>query len=177
MDLLSTLETSTTNTRNLKKINIETLLEVYNQSTELPGPIQELINKAQQARKNAYAPYSNFMVGAAILLHNNQIVIGNNQENAAFPSGLCAERVAVYYAGAQFPTIAIKAIAIVAGSVLSINTTPIAPCGSCRQSLAEYEVKQKTPIEVYFMGEQGKVIKSGSIKNLLPLVFDNSYLK
>lgn len=160
----------------MKNIKIETTLEVYDSVSELPVAIQKVIHKAHEARKKAYAPYSHFNVGAAILLENGDIVEGNNQENAAFPSGLCAERVAAFYAGAQFPKVPFKALAITAGSTKRINETPIPPCGACRQSLAEYEVNQNTSIEVYFMGEKGKVVKAASVKSLLPLIFDSSYL-
>lgn len=160
----------------MKNIKIETTLEVYDSVSELPVVIQKLMHKAQEARKKAYAPYSHFNVGAAILLSTGDIVQGSNQENAAFPSGLCAERVAAFHAGAMFPSIAFKALAITAGSTLKVNETPIPPCGACRQSLAEYEVNQKTPMEVFFMGETGKVVKASSINSLLPLVFDSSYL-
>lgn len=134
------------------------------------------MNKAHQARKNAYAPYSHFNVGAAILLKNGDIVTGNNQENAAFPSGLCAERVAAFQAGANYPGEPFEAMALCAGSTKHDTATPIPPCGACRQSLAEYEVKQESPISIYFMGDSGKVVKSNSVKDLLPLVFDSSYL-
>ena len=160
----------------MKNIKIETTLEVYDSVSELSEEIQKLVNKAHEARKKAYAPYSHFNVGAAILLENGEIIEGNNQENAAFPSGLCAERVAAFYAGSRFPKVSFKALAIAAGSTKSINETPIPPCGSCRQSLAEYEVNQDAPIEVYFMGEKGKVVKADSVKSLLPLIFDSSYL-
>ena len=160
----------------MKQLKIETTLEVYDSLIELPEKIQELMHKAHEARKKAYAPYSHFNVGAAILLENSAIIQGNNQENAAFPSGLCAERVAAFYAGASFPDIPFRAIAICAGSTKNVNETPIPPCGACRQSLAEYEVNQKKPIEFFFMGETGKVVKAPSVKSLLPLVFDNSYL-
>ncbi len=133
--------------------------------------------KAQEARNKAYAPYSHFKVGAAILLDNGEIVMGNNQENAAFPSGLCAERVAVFQAGAAFPEVPMVALAISAGSIKKVNKTPIPPCGACRQSLAEYEVKQGSSITILFMGEQGQVVKAAAVKDLLPLIFDRSYLK
>jgi cytidine deaminase len=134
------------------------------------------MNKAHEAREKAYAPYSHFMVGAALLLDTGEVIIGNNQENAAYPSGLCAERVAVFHAGATNPKATIVSMAVSARSLNYSVTVPIAPCGACRQSLAEYEVKQKTPICIYFMGESGKVVKSDSVKDLLPLIFDNSYL-
>lgn len=160
----------------MKNIKIETILEVFEEIKELPVNIQELMNKAHKARKKAYAPYSQFNVGAAILLENGKIVQGNNQENAAFPSGLCAERVAAFYAGAKYPKVSFKAIAISAGSSKTINETPIPPCGACRQSLAEYEVNQEYSIQIYFMGETGKVVKASSVESLLPLIFDSSYL-
>lgn len=160
----------------MKKRTIVTELEIFEHVSELPVHIQDLLNKAHEARKNAYAPYSHFAVGAAILLENGMIVIGNNQENAAYPSGLCAERVAAFQAGALYPNVAFTAIAITAGAIHKKNTTPIPPCGACRQSLAEYEVKQESPISVYFMGTEGTVVKAKSIASLLPLVFDQSYL-
>lgn len=177
MVLPLTLETSTTNTRNLKKVTLETHLEVFDSLTELPDDIQDLMNKAQQARDNAYAPYSHFKVGAALHLENGEFVLGNNQENAAFPSGLCAERVAVFFAGANYPSVAIKEIALTVKSLKYTVTTPTPPCGACRQALVEYEVNQKSPIKIYFMGETGKVVKVGSVKELLPLVFDSSFLQ
>lgn len=166
-----------TNIRLLKKIKIEAELEVYNSVNELPVTFQNLMHKAQEARKMAYAPYSHFKVGAALLLANGEIIIGNNQENAAFPSGLCAERVAVFQAGAVFPGIVIEALAISAGSIKEINQSPVPPCGACRQSLAEYEVKQDAPIIVLFMGEQGQIVKATSIRDLLPLIFDRTCLQ
>jgi len=160
----------------LKKLKIETHLEVFDSLSELPIDIQELMNKAHEARENAYAPYSHFKVGAALRLDSGAIVLGNNQENAAFPSGLCAERVAVFHAGAMYPGATITTLAITARSLKHNVLTPIPPCGACRQSLAEYEVVQKTPMAIYFMGERGKVVKASSVKGLLPLIFDSSYL-
>ena len=128
------------------------------------------------ARKNAYAPYSKFHVGTAILLDNNEIITGNNQENASYPSGLCAERAAIYYAGSNYPKTKILVMAIVAGSIKNTTSKPIPPCGACRQAIAEYEVKQESPIEIYFKGETGKVVKSNSLANLLPLLFDKAVL-
>ncbi|MFK7782155.1 cytidine deaminase [Psychroserpens sp.] len=160
----------------MKDIKIESTLTVYDDFNELPSDIASLMEHAIEARKNAYAPYSNFSVGAAILLDNNQIVTGNNQENASYPSGLCAERTAIYYAGANYPDAKIVKMALTAGSRVNQTITPIPPCGACRQAIAEYEVKQESPIEIYFMGETGKVVKSNSLANLLPLGFDRSFL-
>ncbi len=134
------------------------------------------MGKAQEARERAYAPYSRFKVGAALAMANGTVVTGNNQENAAFPSGLCAERVAIFSAGAQFPDQPITAMALTARSLSQELQSPTPPCGACRQAIAEYELKQKQPIAIYFMGEMGKIAKASSIKDLLPLVFDSSYL-
>lgn len=160
----------------MKDIKIESTLTVYDDFSELPSDIASLMEKAIEARKNAYAPYSKFSVGAAILLDNDEVVTGNNQENASYPSGLCAERTAIYYAGAQYPDAKIFRMALTAGSRINQTITPIPPCGACRQAIAEYEVKQESPIEIYFMGETGKVVKSNSLANLLPLGFDRSFL-
>lgn len=160
----------------MKEINTNTQLFVFESFEELPQDIQNLMEKAVEIRKKAYAPYSKFRVGAALLLDNGQVVSGSNQENAAYPSGLCAERVAIFYAGANFPEAKILKIAITATSDLNSNTTPIPPCGSCRQAIAEYEFKQDFPIEMYFMGETGEIYKSNSLKNLLPFTFDKNFL-
>lgn len=160
----------------MKELKIESTLYVFDDVDELPEEIQSLMDAARLARQKAYTPYSNFSVGAALLLDNGEIVTGNNQENASYPSGLCAERTAIYYAGAQYPKAKIKVIAITAGSLKSQTLTPIPPCGACRQAIAEYEVKQITPIEIYFMGAAGKVVKSNSLSDLLPLIFDKTQL-
>ncbi len=131
---------------------------------------------AKKAISRAYAPYSGFQVGAAILLANGKIVTGNNQENAAYPSGMCAERVAIWSASSRYPNIVIKKIAITVKSSTKQVDQPVAPCGACRQTLLEYEINQKEPIEVFFMGEIGKVIKANSLQDLLPFSFDQSFL-
>tara|TARA_R110001583_G_scaffold30729_9_gene105866 strand:- start:6632 stop:7114 length:483 start_codon:yes stop_codon:yes gene_type:complete len=160
----------------MKKIKIESTLYLFDSLDELPQEVSFLMNEAIKAREKAYAPYSNFNVGAAVLLENNEIITGNNQENASYPSGLCAERTAIYYVGSQYPDTKILRMAISAGSKNTQTTSPIPPCGACRQAIAEYEVKQGAPIEIYFMGETGKVAKSDSLANLLPLIFDKSVL-
>lgn len=160
----------------MKEIKISTTFEVFQSINDLSDEIKLLMQNAIDIRKKAYAPYSKFKVGAAILLENGKIVLGSNQENAAYPSGLCAERVAIFQAGSLFPNIEIKKIAITAASDINTTTKPIPPCGSCRQSISEYEFKQESPIEIYFMGETGKIYKSNSIANLLPLSFDKNFL-
>lgn len=160
----------------MKDIIITTQFSVFESVKELPFDIQNLMEQAVSVRKNAYAPYSKFKVGTALLLDNGKIVLGSNQENAAYPSGLCAERVAIFQAGALYPDAKILKMAITAASGINKTTTPIPPCGSCRQSIAEYEIKQETPIEIYFMGEIGLIYKSASLKNLLPFMFDKNFL-
>lgn len=160
----------------MKPLTITSRLEVYESIDETSQDVQDLMQQAIEVRENAYAPYSNFKVGAAILLDNNEVVIGSNQENASYPSGLCAERTAVYAAGAKYPDSRILKIAITAKSLKRKVVSPVPPCGACRQALVEYEAKQENPIELYFMGEEGKVVKADSIKDLLPLVFDNTCL-
>jgi len=160
----------------MKEIKITTQLNAFDSVQDLPISVQHLMDEAIKVRKNAYAPYSKFKVGVAIKLDNGEIVLGSNQENAAYPSGLCAERVAVFYAGAVYPNAKILTMAITAASDTRQTTTPIPPCGSCRQSIAEYEIRQETPIEIYFMGEVGAVYRSESLKNLLPFMFDKKFL-
>lgn len=161
----------------MQEKHISFVLTVYDVPEELPAFLKELLEIAEKSRLDAYAPYSNFQVGAAVLLENNEIVIGNNQENASYPSGLCAERVAVFQAGARFPGVPIKAIAISAGSGKVKVDKPAAPCGNCRQAISEYEQKQDNPIAIIMRGKTGAVYRTGSIADLLPLTFGNSYLE
>lgn len=160
----------------MKKITISAELEIYDSEAELPVNVRGLMEQAAEAREKSYSPYSKFKVGAAILLNNGEVVTGSNQENASYPAGLCAERTAIFYAGAKYPGVKILKMALTARSENHQVEVPTPPCGSCRQAIAEYEVKQEQPIEIYFMGEKGKVVKAESISDLLPLIFDNSYL-
>jgi len=160
----------------MKEVKIESILQVYNDLEELPSDVRSLMVSAIKAREKAYAPYSNFKVGASVLLDNNEVVSGSNQENASYPSGLCAERTAIYYAGAKYPKAKILKIALTASSLNRVTDKPIPPCGACRQAIAEYELKQDHPIEIYFMGAKGKVAKSNSLSNLLPFIFEGSLL-
>jgi cytidine deaminase len=160
----------------MRKIEISTSVTVYTDVSELSSEDKMLMDKAVEARRKAYAPYSKFKVGAALLLENNQIVLGNNQENAAYPSGMCAERVAIWKAGSEFPGVKILKLVISASSSITKVERPVGPCGACRQSLSEYEIKQKQPFEVLFMGEVGEIVKTASLLSLLPFSFDSSYL-
>lgn len=160
----------------MKKQKVSFELTVFESLEELSKEDRELMVAAIEARKNAYAPYSKFQVGAAVLMDNGEVVIGSNQENASYPSGLCAERVAIFQAGAQFPGVPIKAIAISATSKNYAVNKPAAPCGNCRQSISEYEIKQQNPIRIMMMGEIGEVLVCDSVSDILPLAFNKLYL-
>ena len=160
----------------MKKVDLTTSITVFDSFEELSSEVQVLMQKAIDAKENAYAPYSKFKVGAALLLENEKIITGNNQENAAYPSGMCAERVAVWKASSDYPNVKILKIAISASSSSQLLKEPVASCGACRQTLSEYELKQKYYVEVYFMGEEGKIIRTNSISDLLPIAFDKSFL-
>ena len=160
----------------MKNIKFNTEFTIYASKEALKDDVQELFKAAETARKNAYAPYSKFLVGAALKLENGEVITGSNQENAAYPSGLCAERTAIFYAGAQFPNQNILKIAISAGLKEKALDRPIPPCGACRQALVEYEQRQNIPIELYFMGTEGQVAYSESVENILPWIFDKNVL-
>lgn len=160
----------------MKALKVSFDVSVFESFESLPKEDQLLMEAAISARKIAYAPYSNFCVGAAVLMANGEIITGSNQENASYPSGLCAERVAVFHSGSKFPNVRIIAIAISAASKNHVVKSPVAPCGSCRQSISEYENKQNRPIGILFMGETGEVFKCGSIADLLPFAFNGAIL-
>ena len=160
----------------MKEINTGTSAFIFQDIDELSTVDKNLMEAAIQAAKNAYAPYSGFSVGAALLMDDNSIIIGNNQENAAYPSGMCAERVAIWKAGSSYLNKKVKKIAITAISSNKKLDKPVGPCGACRQTLLEYEVNQKEAMEIFFMGEIGNVVKANSIASLLPFSFDSSYL-
>ena len=123
------------------------------------------------------APYSGFLVGASILLENGEIINGSNQENVAYPSGLCAERVAMFYAGANFPDIKIKTIAVSVFSKSFEVTDVISPCGACRQVMAEYEDKQEQSIKVILHSPTDQVLIANKVQDLLPFMFKSPHLK
>lgn len=153
-----------------KKLNID--FTEYKNIDELDDEAKMLLIEARKYLNHAYAPYSKFKVAAALLLDNNEIVMGTNQENAAYPSGLCAERVAMFYASSKFPKIGFKAIAITANNISDTLKQPVFPCGSCRQVMLEYETLQNKPIRFILSGTDGKVIIINGINNLLPFSFD-----
>lgn len=159
----------------MKKEHTITFQE-YDSISELPQIDKLLIEAAHNAAKNAYAPYSKFKVGAAVMLTNGKTVTGSNQENAAYPSGLCAERVALFSANSLYPDVAVKTLAICAISNGDITSMPVTPCGSCRQVMFETEMRYKQPYRVILYGK-GKTIIIDSVHHLLPLAFDDSFLK
>jgi cytidine deaminase len=143
----------------------------YQSINELDKADQELAKLAIDAMKNAYAPYSKFHVGAALKLENGEMILGNNQENIAYPSGLCAERVALFYSGANYPGIAIQTLCIVAKGDLIPNNAILSPCGSCRQVMLESENRQKNPIKVILINQDGSLYVVDSVKFFLPFGF------
>ena len=142
----------------------------FEQLDELSEQQVALVNKASEAAGRAYAPYSEYHVGAAVLLDNGEIFTGNNQENAAYPSGLCAERVAVFYASSQYPNVPVNSIAIVAILDGLIQDDPVTPCGGCRQVLCEKESQGGSPIEIILYGAK-KIQVIQQATDLLPLPF------
>lgn len=156
----------------------ETKLEIKLQELGVDelSPLEvELMNRAVAAAKDAYAPYSHFHVGAALMLANGRIITGNNQENAAYPSGLCAERVAFFNAASQYPNVAARELAVVA-LVNGVVTDRISPCGACRQVMSEFEQRGKAPIRILMCGKE-KVRIIVSVGDLLPFSFGESDLK
>lgn len=159
---------------NAEKLQYIVSVDVYKNRAQLPAEEQQLLAEAEKAMAQAYAPYSNFKVGAAILLDNGKIISGNNQENAAYPSGLCAERVALFYAGAHYPATSVKTIAITCSSDAD---KPVSPCGSCRQVMAEYEQLHKRKIRIIMANQNQKIYAAHGIETLLPFMFGSKDLK
>jgi cytidine deaminase len=157
-----------------QKINTSFFIADLN---ELSNDEQMLIKKAQGILKTSYSSYSGFSVGASVLLDNGITIEGSNQENVAYPSGLCAERVALFYTGAQYPNSTIKTIAISAQSKSFEIEDYISPCGACRQVMAEYEEKQSSKIKILLHSPNDKVLISNSVEDLLPFVFRSPFLK
>jgi cytidine deaminase len=155
----------------MKIRNISIPVEVYDSVADLQPEDQMLVRHAREASATAYAPYSRFQVGAAVLLDNGEVVSASNQENAAYPSGLCAERTALFYAGARYPHAAVKAIAIAAQSGGQPYPRAVYPCGACRQVMLECEKRGKQPVRVIMHGEQRTEVVRG-IADMLPLSFE-----
>lgn len=160
MDKISTMR--------IKELQI--LVYEYDAVVELPESDKKLLLAAREACEKAYAPYSNFFVGAALELENGVIVSGNNQENADFTDGLCAERVAMFYANATYPGVPVKAMAVTAKTAKGLIDEPAKPCGSCRQALIETESRYRQPIRIILDGKKRIQVLEGA-DNLLPLAF------
>ena len=157
---------------NMTEREIRISYAAYGSADEMEAADRELVEAAIKATEGSYAPYSNFNVGAAVRLDDGKIVSGSNQENAAFPSGLCAERTAMFYANAAYPDTAMVSLAIAGGQNGILCDSPATPCGACRQVMAEYQKKGGKPISVILVGK--KVIwKFDRVDDLLPLIFDS----
>ena len=151
---------------------IKIAYQEYGSLDELAPKDRELAEAAIKATEGSYAPYSRFNVGAAVRLDSGLIVKGSNQENAAYPSGLCAERTAMFYAGANYGDKAITAIAVAASQNGVLLASPVSPCGACRQVMAEYQKKGGRPITIILVGAN-KTLRFSSVDALLPLIFDS----
>lgn len=160
----------------LKRTEIKCIVLEYDDATELSEDDRELLGHAKEAALQAYAPYSGFLVGAALRLDDGMVIRGNNQENAAFPSGMCAERVALYHASSNHPDAIITGIALVAFRDGEYISGPVPPCGCCRQVMVELENRQKHPLRV-ILGSNKKVLVVSQAADLLPLRFDRRFLR
>ena len=158
----------------MKQEKIEIDFKVYDDVSELPAEDAWLLNEARDVTKQAYAPYSNFYVGAVAKLENGEIVAGTNQENASFPVGLCAERVLLASTSILYPGIPIETMAISYYSGNGNSKVPISPCGMCRQALQEYEIRLQHPIRLILAGLEGKIYVFDKASQLLPLGFTGS---
>ena len=159
----------------MKEIHYDISIKSTTNIGELDAKEQELVRRAQNAAGRAYAPYSKFKVGACLLLDNGQMIEGNNQENASYPCGCCAERTALNYANATFPDAKVEAIAITAFNREQLVDEPITPCGICRQALLETEMKNRKNIRIIMNGQKQTIV-ANSASALLPLAFDDSLL-
>jgi cytidine deaminase len=159
----------------MKEINLDAKIQ-FCQMEELSEDDQRLVNKAIEATRNSYAPYSNFHVGACLRTADGMEMIGANQENAAFPSGLCAERSAIFAAQSQHPESAIVALAIAARNEEGLMATPVSPCGACRQVILEMEDRYQCDVKILLYGTEG-IYVIPNLKTLLPLHFVDSCMK
>ena len=153
-----------------KRINVT--YQEYSSVEEMTPEDQALVAAALEAQKGSYSPYSDFQVGAALLLANGVIVKGANQENIAYPSGLCAERVAMFWAGANYPDVPMETLAIAGSDHGVLCESPASPCGSCRQVMAEYQKKYNHPLKIILVGSK-RIRKFSCVEDLLPLIFDS----
>lgn len=162
----------------MRSIQYQFSFQEYASASELNKADADLLQRARQITEQAYAPYSNFKVGAAASLQNGEILTGTNQENASYPVGICAERTLLATAGTLFPDMPIKTIAISYHNLAGdLNNTPISPCGMCRQALCEYEERTGQTIRIILAGIEGPVQIIDKASQLLPLAFSGAVLK
>ncbi len=161
----------------MKETEIHLRYVVYESSDELTAEDSSLLEEARKVTSKAYAPYSKFHVGAAALFENGKIISGTNQENASYPVGICAERTLLSVAAMDQSGIPIKTIAVSYNNTYGQSNNPISPCGMCRQSLSEYEVRNKQPIRLILSGQTGRVYIIPQASDLLPLSFGSEDLK
>ena len=161
----------------MQKRNISISFDEYNSLEELNSQDQILCIEAKKALSNSHSPYSGFRVGVAVQLESGRIVYGSNQENVAYPSGLCAERVALFMIGTTYPDDKILSMAITAQTAHFLIKEPVTSCGACLQVMAEYEKKQSHPINVLFYCLNGAIIRTTGIKTLLPFAFEEMRLQ
>jgi len=153
------------------KKELKITYEYFSNLSELSKEDQDYVTKAREVARNAHAPYSKFYVGATLVMENNEVILGSNQENIAFPSGLCAERVALFYAGANFPDLGIKKLIVVANGDLIPKEAVLSPCGSCRQVMLESQNRQENNFPIYLIGQDDSVHIFSSIYDLMPMAF------
>jgi len=161
----------------MKEYKEEVVAIVHQDDSALTNEERSLLTMANEAAAKAYAPYSKFNVGTAVLLQNGEIVLGSNQENVAYPSGMCAERVALFASGANFPDVAVRLMAIVANSEEFEMDDVITPCGGCRQVIMECQIRQNSPIRMLLSSPKGKVVVVENARTLLPFAFDSEGLR
>jgi cytidine deaminase len=157
-------------------LQLQLNIDEFDHESALPIADRQLLFRAKEAADEAYAPYSNFRVGAAILLANGDIVTGSNQENAAYSMCLCAERTALAAASYLYPNIAVVALAVTAKTFNAVLQSPVPPCGACRQVIAETESRYQQAIKIIMRGETGVIWRIASVKEILPLAFDSTFL-
>ena len=161
----------------MKKVNSQISYDLYDSVNDLQDEDRLLLLSAIKASGSAYAPYSKFKVGAAVMLENGEVVLGSNQENAVYPSGLCAERVALFAAAAQFPGIKINSLAVTATVDDSKELLTVSPCGDCRQVMVEYEHRFHSEIKLIMSAAAGTIAVIQSAGTLLPLLFNAENLR
>jgi len=156
----------------MKEITLKINYTEYDSVKEMSPEDQELVKAANEAREGSYSPYSNFQVGAALRLADGTIVKGANQENAAYPSGLCAERTVMFWAGANYPDLPFDTMAIAGADKGVLCESPASPCGACRQVMAEYQKKSGRPLKTIWVGEK-RIRKFQKVEDILPFIFDS----